>query len=695
MTDKTKNQNRLAGSSSPYLQQHASNPVDWYPWSEEAFELARREDKPVFLSIGYSTCHWCHVMAHESFEDEEVAGMLNQYFVSVKLDREERPDLDQLYMSFVHALTGRGGWPMSVFLTPGRKPFFAGTYFPKHPRGGQTGFMDLLNAIHDAWSRRKDDVLQSAEEILHQLKQKKDSGNIRAIPEKATDIAFDQLSSAFDSDYGGFGEAPKFPTPHHLLFLLRYWKKTGYAEALWMAEYTLKKMRYGGICDQLGGGFHRYSTDRHWRLPHFEKMLYDQALLSMAFTEAFQITGKDFYRNTGGEILDFVLVSMTSPEGGFWSAYDADSEGEEGRFYLWSETELMSLLGPNDFHFVKHAWNTMPEGNHADESSGRPTGLNILYQDKDSDVLAYEQGISVQEWLTVKKRIQDLLIKVRNSRVPPFLDDKILTDWNGLMIAALAKASASFGNRPYLEAAESAWKFVNTHLRDSQGRLLKSWRNGRTVMSGHLDDYAFIIWGLIELYEVSAVPDYLREAVSLTNTMIADFWDSGQHGFYLASGTATDLILRNKECSDGAYPSGNSVAAHNLIRLGRMTGNTGWIAMAGQTGAAFADEIRRAPSGFTHYLSAFMMLNHSGTDILVTGNPESHEYRNLVSALGKKYLPDKTILYRDDRNAGELHDLAPFLLSFPVIPDGVRCYICKGQVCESVIGSASELDDYI
>jgi hypothetical protein len=675
--------NRLANELSPYLQQHADNPVDWYPWCDEAFDRARREDKPVFLSIGYSTCHWCHVMAHESFEDEEVARILNDHLISIKLDREERPELDQLYMAVTHALTGRGGWPMSVFLTPERKPFFAGTYFPKHSRGGHAGFIEILSAVKDTWTNRRNELLRSSEEIILHIQKESGGAEKQELSKKLPDHTFQHLSSAYDPEYGGFGNAPKFPTPHYLLFLLRYWKRTAYGEALSMVEHTLMKMRYGGIYDHLGFGFCRYSTDRRWFLPHFEKMLYDQALLSMAYIETYQITQNEFYRNVAEEILSFVLNNMSSPEGGFYSAYDADSEGEEGKYYVWTEDELKSSLSRDDFHFAKHVWNTLPEGNYSDEASGQLTNLNILHQKKDNDILAYEQGLTEYEFSATKERIRQMLLSVRDKRTPPFLDDKILVDWNGLMIAALAKASSVLHSDIYLRCAELAADFIFKRLRKPDGRLYRRFRNGHSGIEGHLDDYAFIVWGLIELYEASAKPDYLHEAISLTKIVITDFWDHDRGGFYLASAAASDLIMRNKESYDSAYPSGNSVAAHNLVQLGRMTGNTEWIAMAEQIGIAFAGDIQSAPTGFTHYISAYTMMIESGEDIIITGNPDLSDYQNLVMGIQRKYLPDKTIVFRDDRKPGDLYDFIPSLRSYPFIPDGVKCYVCKDSVCRA------------
>ncbi len=459
--------NRLKNEKSPYLLQHADNPVDWYPWGPEAFEKARQEDKPIFLSIGYSTCHWCHVMEHESFEDEEVARLLNQTFVSIKVDREERPDIDQLYMTVAQLMTGGGGWPLNIFMTPDKEPFFAATYIPKENRYGRLGLMELIPRVDELWRTSRQELLSSADRIVAALKQVSESQGSSLLDASVLDKAYQQLLDSFDKDLGGFGSAPKFPSPHNFYFLLRYWQRSGREEALDMVEKTLQAMRAGGIYDHVGFGFHRYSTDAGWLVPHFEKMLYDQALLTLAYTEVFQATGKSFYQTTAREILSYILRDMQSPEGAFYSAEDADSEGEEGKFYLWSYDELENLLSDRELdHLVRH-FGIKPEGNFLDQDGGSSSGLNILHWSRRANE-------AQEDFEAIRKKLFDY----REKRIHPLKDDKILTSWNGLMIAALARAGGAFSEKAYTDAAEKAASFILAQMRDGRGRLLHRFRGG-------------------------------------------------------------------------------------------------------------------------------------------------------------------------------------------------------------------------
>ncbi|MHC5077701.1 MAG: thioredoxin domain-containing protein [Planctomycetota bacterium] len=502
-------ENRLAGEKSPYLLQHAKNPVHWYPWGKEAFERARKEDKPIFLSIGYSTCHWCHVMAHESFEDPEVARLMNEAFVNIKVDREERPDIDGIYMKFCLMMTGSGGWPLTIVMTPDKKAFFAGTYFPKRSVPGRIGMMDLVPRLRDLWRTRKEEICASAEEVLSVAKRSADFTPGEGLAVSDLKRATRQLAARFDEKRGGFGTAPKFPSPHHLLFLLRYWKRTGDSQALHMVERTLQAMGRGGIWDHVGFGFHRYATDADWRVPHFEKMLYDQAGLAMAYTEAFQATQKPAYARTAKEILTYVLRDLKSPEGGFYSAEDADSEGEEGKFYLWKRDEIVALLGKEEGEWVSKALSVREDGNFAEEATGRKTGANILFlspSPSDAEREAGGMDLPFEERLEAARR---RLYEARERRVHPFKDTKILTDWNGLMIAALAKASQAFGKEEYAKAARDAATFILQTLRGPDGRLLHRYRDGEAGLPAHVDDYAFLIWGLIELAEATFETPFL------------------------------------------------------------------------------------------------------------------------------------------------------------------------------------------
>ncbi|MCS5644567.1 MAG: thioredoxin domain-containing protein, partial [Candidatus Marinimicrobia bacterium] len=526
--------NRLADEQSPYLLQHANNPVDWYPWGEEAFKKAKELDRPIFLSIGYSTCHWCHVMEHESFEDDSVAKLLNDGFISIKVDREELPEIDHVYMTVCQAMTGGGGWPLTIVMTPAKEPFFAGTYFPKDKRGGRSGLFQILPMITDAWTSKRQDIMTSVGQVKNYLDQlnSKPAGN--NFSTELINKAYDQFRNGFDEEYGGFFKAPKFPSPHNLIFLMRYHHSFDNKIALEMATKTLKQMRLGGIYDHIGFGFHRYSTDRHWLVPHFEKMLYDQAMIAMAYTEAYHITGEDIFAQTANEIFTYVLRDMTASEGGFFSAEDADSEGEEGKFYVWTEQEIKEVLGENYGKEFNDIFSITTPGNYKDESSGKQTRLNIPHLNNynsngNNDV----------------DSAREKLFNIREKRIHPLKDDKILTDWNGLMIAALAKAAIVLNEPGYLDAAEKAAKFV-LHSISKGERLLKRYRNGVAALDAHLDDYAFMAWGLLELYEATFSTKYLSQALDLMNIMVEDFWDDKNGGFFLGSDQSEKLIVRSK-----------------------------------------------------------------------------------------------------------------------------------------------------
>ncbi len=525
--------NRLINEKSPYLLQHAYNPVDWYPWGEEAFEKARNENKPIFLSIGYSTCHWCHVMAHESFEDEEVAGLMNRAFVCIKVDREERPDIDNIYMTVCQIILGRGGWPLNIIMTPGRKPFFAGTYIPKKSRFSQTGMLELVPRIEEIWDRQHEEVLDSAEKITSTIQNMISESAGEGIGEAIMEEAYDELLSSFDSEYGGFERAPKFPTPHKIFFLLRYWRRSGNPEALHMVEYTLDNMYRGGIHDHLGSGFHRYSTDNMWVVPHFEKMLYDQALIAIAYTENYQVTGKKLYKEAAEGILDYVLRDLTSPEGGFYCGEDADVEGEEGIYYLWTLEEIRNVLSPEDSELITKVFNLKEEGNFEEEIRGKKTGTNLLYMPRSLGSLAAELKISTDEIESRVKLVKEKLLEARNERKRPARDDKILTDWNGLMIAALAKGFQTFGEEKYLKAAEKAADFILKNFYSPDKRLLHRYRDGVAGISGTADDYAFLIHGLLELYEAGFELRYLKAALCLNRELLEHFWDPVHGGLYL------------------------------------------------------------------------------------------------------------------------------------------------------------------
>ena len=605
-----KYQNRLLYEKSPYLQQHAHNPVNWFPWKEEAFNKANKENKPVFLSIGYSTCHWCHVMAHESFEDESVARLINEIFIPVKVDREERPDIDKVYMQVAILMTGSGGWPLTIFLTPDKTPFFAATYIPRNNQYGHKGLIEILQQVKELWKYQQNKLLEQGNQLIDALQKNSVNLNGEILTNEILERAYQEFSDRFDNKAGGFGKAPKFPSPHQLLFLLRYWKRTENEQALAMVEKTLQSMQAGGIFDHIGFGFHRYSTDKNWILPHFEKMLYDQALLSMSYLEAYQMTGKIIYSDTARKILNYVTRDMMSEEGGFYSAEDADSEGEEGKYYLWTEKELKDILDKDEFVFVKKYFNIETEGNLY--KKGQPGEIfgnrNIFYKglqeqtraDITKEIVVSDTG----KW----EKIREKLYGIRAKRIPPDKDRKILTDWNGLIIAALAKAAQVLEDEDFLEAAKKAADFIFRRLEDSSNRLLHRYSEGDAAIPGFLDDYAFLIWGLLELYEATFSNEYLQKALDLNKVLFLDFWDEKNGGFYFTSANNEQLLIRQKEVYDGAIPSGNSVAFCNLLKLADFTGNKQFKQRAYQLLKAFSPMVEQNPSAYAYFLTGVDLL---------------------------------------------------------------------------------------
>ncbi len=675
--------NRLIEQKSPYLLQHAYNPVDWYPWGDEAFEKAEEEDKPVFLSIGYSTCHWCHVMAHESFEDKEVADLLNDVFIAVKVDREERPDLDNIYMTVCQMMTGSGGWPLTVIMTPDRKPFFAGTYFPKESRFGQTGVLELASRVREVWSSRREEALISADQIALALGKVSEHPRGEGLDEEVLARTYADLSARFDSKRGGFGTAPKFPAPHNLLFLLRYWKRTGEAKALEMVERTLEAMAMGGMCDQVGFGFHRYSTDAEWLVPHFEKMLYDQALLVMAYAEAYQATGKSEYERVARSVLEYVEREMTSPEGGFYSAQDADSEGEEGRFYLWKLGEIREALGEQDAKLIASTFGVLEEGNFVEQTTGRRTGGNILHLERSLDRTASELGTAPQE---LRKRLDSTIAKLyaaRERRVRPRTDDKILADWNGLMIAALAKASRAFGEPAYERAARRAADFLLSRMRAAGGRLLHRYRDGEAAVPAMLDDYAFVVWGLIELYQACFEVGYLEEALELVRHVLERFWDGAEGGFYFTPDDGEKLLARKKEIYDGATPSGNSVAMLDLVSLGRMTADSELEKKAARLAGTFSGTVAQAPSAYTHLMVALDFALGPSFEVVVVGRREAPDTEAMLEALHRHYIPNMVVLFKPEpEGSAAVARLAGFTEPQTATEGRATAYVCRNHSCD-------------
>ena len=675
-----KQANRLIHEKSPYLLQHAYNPVDWFPWSDEAFEKAKSEDKPIFLSIGYSTCHWCHVMERESFEDEEIADILNKNFISIKVDREERPDIDSIYMSVCQALTGHGGWPLTVFMTPDKMPFFAGTYFPKNDRMGMSGLSTILNSVNHAWLNNREAILHSCSRILDAIKdsiEEETPDSIGKISEDIFDEAFSQFRYDFDSIHGGFGNAPKFPTPHNLFFLLRYWYNTKDEYALLMVEKTLESMYKGGVYDHIGFGFSRYSTDGKWLVPHFEKMLYDNALLAIAYLEAFQATKKKKYAEIAQQIFTYVLRDMTSPEGGFYSAEDADSEGEEGKFYIWSKKEIQDILGDKDSEKYCSYYNITDEGNFE--------GFNILnlinsdIPDEDKDFV---------------ELCRNKLFEYRNKRIHPHKDDKILTSWNGLMIAAMAIGGRVLQNEVYSHAAEKAAEFILSRLIREDGRLLARYRDGDAAYPAYVDDYAFFIWGLIELYETTYKPKYLKKSIALNHDMTKLFWDDKSGGLFLYGSDSEQLITRPKELYDGATPSGNSVAALNFIRLARMTGQHEFEEKAYKMFTLFGSSVQRMARGYAFSLTAMLFSISKPKEVVVVANSNNTDTENMLNIIREDFRPFTMSIFYSDKFKG-LKELVPLIENYKPIEGRTTAYVCENFACQAPITDIKEFREIL
>ena len=676
--------NRLAQEKSPYLLQHAYNPVDWYPWGKEAFDKARVENKPIFLSIGYSTCHWCHVMEKESFEDEEVARILNRTFVPIKVDREERPDIDSYYMTVCQVITGTGGWPLTIIMSPAIQPFFAATYLPKRNRFGRIGLIELAGQIETLWRTRHAQITQSANDISQLVRQTTHTNTKGELTEETMHAAYRGLVALYDENAGGFGNAPKFPTPHNLSFLLRYWKRTNEAKALKIAEHTLTAMRMGGIYDHLGYGFHRYSTDKNWILPHFEKMLYDQALLSIAYTEAFQITRDDQYQNTVREITEYVLRDMASQEGAFYSAEDADSEGVEGRFYTWTEREIKNILDLPEHEVVASVFNIGREGNYVEETTRRKTGKNLLYLSKSIDALAADLNISEDDLLRSLAKARTRLLEHRVKRVHPHKDTKILTDWNGLMIAALAKAGRVSDNDLLKRAAKKAADFILSVMRDGDGTLYHRLIQGARAINGFLDDYVFLIWGLLELYASTFEPQYLRAACDLQKKSMDIFWDHEEGAFFFAPQN-NDLPLRKKEIYDGAIPSGNSVAMYNMLRLAALTGQHRLVEQAHQTAGLFARQIQKNPVNHIQTMTALNLALSPSATAVISGKAVDPATLEMLHIINDSPELDLSVVLRPTERSPDIVEIAPFTRELLPLGGKTAAYLCYAGKCEMPI----------
>ncbi len=689
--------NRLIHEKSPYLLQHASNPVDWYPWCEEAFEKARRENKPIFLSIGYSTCHWCHVMAHESFEDPEVAKLLNETFVSIKVDREERPDIDNIYMNICRMLTGGGGWPLTIIMTPDKKPFYAGTYIPKENRYRMMGMLDLIPRINTLWASDTKKVIDSSNQIVDGLRQNTLYSTIDdELDATILKSTYTQLSMSFDNVNGGFGDAPKFPSPQNILFLLRYWKRADDDNALDMVEKTLQSMRNGGMCDHVGFGFHRYATDSTWLVPHFEKMLYDQAMLAMAYTETYQATGKAEYKDAAREIFAYVLRDMTSSEGGFYSAEDADSEGEEGAFYLWTVEEVEEVLGKKDADLITRLFNITADNKSKEAAPENLTG-RIPHLKSSMREFAVKLEMDEPELRkTVDAALQKMFI-AREKRVHPHKDDKILTDWNGLMVAAFAKGARVFGDESYSNAAKQAIDFILKSMRrGDDNRLLHRYRDGDAAQLAYVDDYSFLIWGLLELYETTFDAALLQTAIDLNNELIKHFWDEKYGGFFFTADDGEKLLIRQKEFYDGAIPSGNSIAMLNTIKLARIIGDDKLESMALKIVSAFAHSVKQAPSAFTQFMVALNFVLGPSYEIVVAGDSGSDDTLKMLNAVRSGFIPNKVVIFKDnDEKKCDISRIARFTKDQKSINGKATAYVCLNYSCKTPTTDIAEMMELI
>ena len=671
--------NRLKNETSPYLLQHASNPVDWYPWGSEALKKAEEENKPIFLSIGYSACHWCHVMAHESFENEEIVKIMNEKFVNIKVDREERPDVDALYMKALVALTGHGGWPLSMFLTPDQKPYLGGTYFPPFAKYNRPGFAQILQQAHDHYTGNKDQLEARAQNILQKISLENRAGKGRGVPnDQLVRGAVEILSDRFDEDYGGFGSGMKFPEPMHYTLLLWHWAQTG--DSLDILDKSLTAMAEGGLFDQLGGGFHRYSTDRQWRVPHFEKMLYDNGLLAKLFLDMFQATKQDIYQTIPRETFSWLFREMTSPEGAFYASQDADSEGSEGTYYTWELKEVMNLLGPKHAKVFARAYGLVARG-HVD-------GRNVLHISERVEQLAEAESIPIFEADHILKKARETLFQAREKRPQPARDEKIITAWNGLMITALAHGSSVLGDSRYLDSATRCADFIWSRQWVS-GKLLRVYKDGQSKIDGCLDDYAYFLEGLVTLYEAGLDSRWIERAKELATTMIGEFWDEGEGGFFLSGRSGEQLISKLKNPADEALPSANAIAAQALLKLGRLTGEETYIRKTEETFKSFSGMMERSPVGFTGLLSAMSAFNLPPVEVVFAGPRDHSSFDEMWKTLHTDYRPNKVTLWNEKESTGDLLPLAEGKTAEKGEP---TVYLCQKNTCHAPVQTGKALD---
>ena len=675
--------NRLIHESSPYLRQHANNPVDWYPWGSEALERAVREDKPILLSVGYSACHWCHVMERESFEDDGIAALMNEHFVSIKVDREERADIDSIYMAAVQAMTGQGGWPMTVFLTPDGKPFYGGTYFPPEDRGGLPSFPRVLTTMADVYCNRRGDVANTTTQLVaHMQQMTRSAPGIEPLTDDIMAQAVRELRKQFDDKYGGFGLQPKFPQPMTLEFLLRQYLRTEDPAVLEMVELTLDGMARGGIYDQLGGGFHRYSTDTYWLVPHFEKMLYDNALLARLYLHAYQVTGNSMYRKNVEETLDYVVREMTSPEGGFYSAQDADSEGEEGKFFVWRPEEIVEVLGAEDGKLVNDYYGVTIHGNFE--------GRSILHVPTPLPDFARSTGMDVD---SLERRLQDArakLLERRASRIAPERDDKILTSWNGLMLAAFAEASVVLDRDDYRAVAVDNGAFLLDQLVDESGRLLRTYKDGQAKLYGYLEDYAFLIDGLLLLHEATSGERWLTAVIELGRSMVDLFWDQTSQQFYDTGSDHEALVIRPRDLTDNAAPAGSSMAVSVLLRLAVLTGDSVCNTRAATSLRSAQAVMQRFPTAAGHWLGALGFYLSRAKEVVIVGDRKNHATTKLVHEVFRNYLPNRVFVGASGESTGDGSDL-PLLQDRHLINGRPTAYVCENYVCQLPVNDPADL----
>jgi len=669
--------NSLSNESSPYLLQHVNNPVEWFPWGQEALQKAKSDNKPIFLSIGYSACHWCHVMAHESFENEEIAKIMNEKFVNIKVDREERPDVDAVYMKALVELTGHGGWPLSMFLTPDQKPYLGGTYFPPFAKYNRPGFAQVLQQAHDLFAGEKNQLETRTQNILQKMQGRK--GVAREVShDQLIQEAVNILNDRYDEEFGGFGSGMKFPEPMHYTLLLRHWAQTG--ETLNILDKSLTAMAEGGLFDQLGGGFHRYSTDRKWLVPHFEKMLYDNGLLAKLFIDMFQATKQDIYKTTVIETFSWLLREMTSDEGAFYASQDADSEGKEGTWYTWELKEVMNLLGPKHAKVFAGAYGLVPRG-HID-------GRNVLHVKESVEKLSESENVPIFEADHILRKGKETLFDAREKRPKPATDEKIITAWNGLMITALACGSSVLDDRGYLDSAIRCADFIWSKQWQS-GKLLRIYKDGQSKISGCLDDYAFFLEGLIAIYEAGFDTRWLERAKELAKAMIDEFWDEKEGGFFLTGKSGEDLIVNLKNPADEALPSANAIAAQALLRLGRLTGEEAYISKAEDTLKAFKPLMERSPAGYTGLLSVASALSLPPVEVVFAGPRDHQSFDEMLHILHTDYRPNKVVIWKKDESTGALLPLAQDKNAEQGEP---TVYLCQNNTCHAPVQTATALN---